>query len=309
MNLHRLLPSSAVAALRVARATGARMGEINIGLISAGVAFYGLFAVFPSMAAVVALWGLVADPAVVAEEVKRLEAMMPPEGFEILQAQVEALASGQSSTLGWASAVSLFAALWASRSGVAAIIGGLNHVHGSRSRGGLMHAVVALALSGALILAALVALASVVVAPVALALLPLGRFTGLALEVLRWVVGIGTVLLAVGALYRFGPRERAVPPLWRRAGLISPGALLAVALWAGASFGFSLYLANFGSYDRVYGSLGAVIALLMWLYLSGFTVLLGAVFDVELARVVPQTAPDADADREAEPGAAGGPTA
>jgi membrane protein len=284
MDIARHIPARLRAAYRIGGAMAERMGHINIGLISAGVAFYGLLAVFPSMTAVVALWGLFADPAVVAEEVAALEPMVPEEGFDILQGQVESLASGESTTLGWASAVSLLAALWASRSGVAAIIGGLNQVHECRSRGGILHAIVALALSATMILAALVALASVVIAPVALALLPLGPFTGLALDVLRWVLGIGIVLFAIGVLYRFGPRERAVRPVWRRAGVISPGTIMAVGLWGVVSLGFSTYLSNFGNYDRVYGSLGAVIALLMWLYLSGFTVLLGAVFDVELAR-------------------------
>jgi membrane protein len=272
------------------------MSEINIGLVSAGVAFYGLLAVFPSMTAIVALWGLFADPAVVVSEVQTLEPMMPEDGYDILERQVESLASGASATLGWASAASLLAALWASRSGVAAIIGGLNKVHGSRSRGGIMHAVVALSMSATLILAALVALASVVVAPVALTLLPLGPYTGFALDMLRWIVGIGIVLLAIGLLYRFGPSEKAVRPVWRRGGVITPGAILAVALWGLVSWGFSTYLANFGDYDRVYGSLGAVIALLMWLYLSGFVVLLGAIVDVEVARAValPQDAAPED---------------
>jgi membrane protein len=149
-----------------------------------------------------------------------------------------------------------------------------------------MHVIVALSLSATMILAALVALASVVVAPVALALLPLGPYTGFALDLMRWVVGIGIVLLAVGLLYRFGPSEKAVRPAWRRAGVITPGVIVAVALWALVSWGFSTYLENFGNYDRVYGSLGAVIALLMWLYLSGFVVLLGAIIDVELARAL-----------------------
>ena len=291
MNFKRFLPPSLARAAGVVLAMSDRMSEINIGLVSAGVAFYGLLAVFPTMTAIVALWGLFADPAVVVSEVQTLEPMMPEEGYAILERQVESLASGASATLGWASAASLLAALWASRSGVAAIIGGLNKVHDSRSRGGIMHVIVAMSLSATMILAALVALASVVVAPVALALLPLGPYTGFALDLMRWVAGIGIVLLAIGLLYRFGPSEKAVRPVWRRAGVITPGAIVAVALWAFVSWGFSTYLENFGNYDRVYGSLGAVIALLMWLYLSGFVVLLGAIVDVEVARAAARGAP------------------
>ncbi|NBC97284.1 MAG: YihY family inner membrane protein [Deinococcus-Thermus bacterium] len=313
MNLKRFLPARVRLALGVMGAVGDRMTAINIGLVSAGVAFYGLLAIFPTLTAMVALWGLVADPTVVAAEVQALEPMVPAEAFDILEQQVNALASGASRTLGWASAASLAAAFWASRSGVAAIIGGLNKVHDSRPRGGIWHALTALMLSGGLILAALVALASVVIAPVALAVLPLGPYTGLALNVMRWMIGIATVLFAIGALYRFGPSGKLARPPWRHAGVISPGTVFAVVLWGAASWGFSTYLANFGNYDKVYGSLGAVIALLMWFYVSGFVVLLGAIIDVELTRVADRRAAErrahasrsaADADPQDEDAAA-----
>ncbi len=284
MSLADRLPSPLGKGLKLLSAMSERMTEVNVGLVSAGVAFYGLLAVFPTLTAIVALWGLVADPAVVAQELETIEPMVPEEGFAIIETQLDALASGASRTLGWASAISLMGALWASRSGVAALIGALNKVHRSQPRAGLWHVIAALALSSGLILAALVALASVVIAPVFLALVPLGPFAGPALSVLRWVIGVTIVLLAVGSLYRFGPALREVDPRRRWAGVITPGALLAVALWGFASWGFSTYLANFGNYDKVYGSLGAVIALLMWFYISAFVVVLGAVFDVELAQ-------------------------
>ncbi|MEM6741389.1 MAG: YihY/virulence factor BrkB family protein [Pseudomonadota bacterium] len=284
MPLRRYLPPPLRTLFALFGAISDRMSEVNIGLVSAGVAFYGLFAIFPTLTAVVALWGLVADPAVVAAEVQVIEPMVPQEGFEIIERQVNALASGASSTLGWASVISLMGAFWASRSGVAALIGALNKVHRSKPRGGLWHVVTALMLSTGLILAALVALASVVVAPVVLALVPLGPYAGLALGILRWVIGIVIVLFAIGALYRLGPAAKEAGPRRRWLGFITPGALLAVLLWGSASWAFSTYLANFGNYDKVYGSLGAVIALLMWFYISAFVVVLGAVFDVELAQ-------------------------
>lgn len=285
MELGQLLPKPLRAVLSLAGAMSGRMSEINVGLVSAGVAFYGLLAIFPTLTAIVALWGLVADPAQVAAEVQTIEPMVPEEGFDILEQQVNALASGTATTLGWASAASLLGAFWASRSGVAAMIGALNKVHRASPRGGIWAILMALTLSSGLILTALVALAAVVIAPVLLALLPLGPYTALALSVLRWVVGIIIVLLAIGALYRFGPSVKEARPSRRWAGLVTPGALLAVALWGALSWAFSFYLANFGNYDRVYGSLGAVIALLMWFYLSAFVVLLGAIFDVELAHL------------------------
>jgi membrane protein len=306
MKLVELLPKPLRTAADIAGAMSGRMSEINIGLVSAGVAFYGLLAIFPTLTAVVALWGLVADPAQVAAEVQTIEPMLPEEGFDILEQQVNALASGTATTLGWASVASLLGAFWASRSGVAAMIGALNKVHRASPRGGVLAILMALTLSSGLILAALVALAAVVIAPVVLALLPLGPYAALALSVSRWIVGITIVLFAIGALYRFGPSAKEVRPRRRWAGLVTPGALLAVVLWGALSWAFSYYLANFGNYDRVYGSLGAVIALLMWFYLSAFVVLLGAIFDVELAQYDP-TPSGADAHAgDASDDAAGG---
>jgi len=296
MQLSRYLPGPLRRTLSLLGAMSERSAEVNTGLVSAGVAFYGLFAIFPTLAAVVALWGLVADPGVVAEELQAIEPMVPEEGFDIIEQQVAALTSGAATTLGWASVVSLLGAFWASRSGVAALIGALNKVHRARPRGGIWHVLTALALSTGLIIAALVALASVVVAPVALALLPLGPYAGAALDLLRWVTGGAIVLLAIGALYRFGPASAETRPRWRWAGLVTPGGLLALTLWGFVSWAFSTYLANFGNYDRVYGSLGAVIALLMWFYISAYVVVLGSIFDVELAHAAPDGAASDDAE-------------
>ncbi|MEM9249626.1 MAG: YihY/virulence factor BrkB family protein [Pseudomonadota bacterium] len=284
MTAARFLPAPLRKTMTLFSAMSGRMTEVNIGLVSAGVAFYGLLAIFPTLTAIVAVWGLIADPAVVVAEVQAIEPMVPDEGFEIIERQVEALTTGATRTLGWASAVSLLGAFWASRSGVAALIGALNKVHRAEPRSGVWPVITALALSSGLILAALVALAAVVVAPVVLALVPLGPYAAPALGALRWLVGGVIVLFAIGALYRFGPSLREIDPRRRWAGLITPGAMLALSLWGTASWSFSTYLENFGNYDKVYGSLGAVIALLMWFYISAFVVVLGAIFDVELAQ-------------------------
>ncbi|MEO1679459.1 MAG: YihY/virulence factor BrkB family protein [Pseudomonadota bacterium] len=302
MTITEILPAPVRAAMALGNAMSDRMTRINIGLVSAGVAFYGLLAIFPTLTAIVALWGLFADPDVVAVEVQVLEPLVPDEAFNIIEAQINALASGASRTLGWASAVSLLGALWASRSGVAAMIGGLNKVHRSRPRKGFMHAITALALSLSLIAAALIAMGVVVVAPVVIAFLPLGPYAGVTLNMLRWLFGIAIVLFAIGALYRFGPSVCVCRPIWRRVGVVTPGAILAVALWGFVSWGFSTYMANFGNYDKVYGSLGAVIALLMWFYFSAFVVLLGAIFDVELPLMrEARTPPEAEDDEDALP--------
>jgi len=255
------------------------MHELNLGLISAGVAFYGMLAIFPGITAVIALWGFVSDPAIVETQLALLRGFVPAQAYDILDSQVTRLVSANNSALGWATVVSLSFALWSSRAGVAALIRGLNAIYRVGNRSSLRQMAVALVLTLALLGVSLVALASVVIMPIVLVLLPLGPLTQLSLSAVRWVIAIGVVMIGLALIYRFGPNRRAQQPGW-----VTAGAVVAVLIWGAGSWGFSYYLANFGQYNKVYGTLGAVIALLMWFYLSAYVVLLGGFLNVELDR-------------------------
>lgn len=254
------------------------IGEKNLNLIASGIAFYGILATFPVITALIALWGFVADPALIAAQVSDLTRLLPGEAAEILTARVTELVSADRVTLGWAGLVSVVLALWSARAGVAALIVGLNAVYGERNRGGLRHVLVAFSLTGCFILLALACFAALVVAPIALTYLPLGFLASIVAQTLRWTVAIGAVMLALGLLYRYAPNRRGVA----RAGWVTPGAIAATLLWALATWGFTVYLQNFGNYNKIYGSLGAVIVLLLWLYLTAFVCLLGAALNAEL---------------------------
>ncbi|SEL17215.1 membrane protein [Roseovarius nanhaiticus] len=254
------------------------IGEKNLNLIASGIGFYGLLATFPAIAALIALWGFVADPALVAAQVSEFTTLLPDEVATLLTARVTELVAADSTTLGWAGLVSIAIALWSTRAGIAALVVGLNAVYGERNRGGLRHMMVAFGLTGSLIVLALACFAALVVAPIALAFLPVGPFLSFIAEVLRWCVAISTVLLALGLVYRYAPNRRGVA----RAGWITPGAIAATILWALATWAFTVYLQNFANYNKVYGSLGAVIVMLLWLYISAFVCLLGAALNAEL---------------------------
>ncbi|RVT87350.1 YihY/virulence factor BrkB family protein [Rhodobacteraceae bacterium CCMM004] len=262
---------------RAVRAVFVRMDERNLGLISAGVAFYGMLALFPTVGAIIAVWGTFADPVVVEGQIALLTNLAPPDALAMIEDQVAQILAARETNLGWATLISTGIALWVARAGVAALIRGLNSINGERNRSGIRHMIAAFGVTFLLIGVALVSLASVVVLPIVLAFLPLGYFTGLALSSVRWVVAISVVLAGLGVVYRFGPNRRHARAAW-----ITPGAIVAVVIWAAASWGFTYYIANFGNYNEIYGALGAVIALMMWLYISAFVVLLGAVLNVEL---------------------------
>ncbi|MFD0859067.1 YihY/virulence factor BrkB family protein [Roseovarius aquimarinus] len=254
------------------------IGEKNLNLIASGIGFYGLLATFPAIAATIALWGFVADPALVQAQVSQFTTLLPEEVATLLTARVAELVAADSTTLGWAGLLSIALALWSARAGIAALVVGLNAVYGEKNRGGLKHILVAFSLTGSLIVLALACFAALVGVPLVLTFLPLGPFGTFIAEVLRWCVAVSTVLLALGLLYRYAPNRRSLA----RAGWITPGAISATILWALATWGFTLYLQNFANYNEIYGSLGAVIVLLLWLYLSAFVCLLGAALNAEL---------------------------
>lgn len=268
------------ASWRLARAVWGLASDNHIGLIAAGVAFFGLFGIFPGIAAVIAIFGLLADPLVVAQQLMLLEDIIPQDAYNLIAAQVYRLAAAPNQALGWTTALSILLALWACRAGVAALIGGLQAIAGQRSRSGLRQAFVAMLLTLALVALAVVALIVVIIMPVVLAIFPLEIFplagaAGWLLEALRWALALFVLITGLGLLYRFGPARTTGRFRW-----VSVGAVLVIVLWVAASAGLSAYLTHFGNYNEVYGSLGAVIGLLLWLYLSAYLILLGAALNV-----------------------------
>lgn len=264
---------------RLLYATWELAGRKHVSLIAAGVAFFGMFAIFPGMAAIIAIFGLVADPVVVTEQLALLEGIIPTDAYDLFAGQIQYLLAARSRTLGWATTISTLLALWSSRAGVGALMGGLNAIAGLPPRNGVWHAIVAFALTLCLVCLAIIALSVVVIAPVVLAFVPLAGATVWLLEALRWFIALGVLLLALGLLYRFGPARPSQRGRW-----FTVGAVAVIFLWILASAGLSFYLTNFGAYNEVYGSIGAVIGLLLWLYVSAYLILLGAALNAQVHR-------------------------
>lgn len=254
----------------------------DLGLISAGVAFYAMLAVFPGAAALIALWGVVSDPEMIATQMEVLEGFVPEQAMGLLEGQVQALIDTTDTTLGWATALSTGFAILSARSGVGALIRGLKAIHGTTSESLLRDFLRAVAMTLGLLAVGLAALASGVILPVAVAVLPPGPFTGPALMAGRWAVAVLVILAGLGLVYRFGSGQGP-----RARGWVTPGALVALTLWAAASVAFSAYVARFADYNEVYGTLGAAVALLIWLYISAYAVLLGAAVNAVAGRAQP----------------------
>lgn len=276
-----LSPDLISAALRLYR----RTEKADLSLISAGVAFFGFLALFPATAAVIAIWGAVFDPFVIQTQVALLKGFLPPDAFTLVQAQVDGLLAVRGARLGWTTVLSTLFALWSARAGVAALIRGLNAIHQFPNRSGGHHQLRALLVTFALIGLALAAMLVTVVAPLVIGLLPLYGDDAVALHRANVVLGVILVIASVGIAYRFGPNRPANARRHRFLPFFSWGLLVAVVLWAMAARAFMLYLANFPSYNHIYGSIGAVVVLLIWLYVSAYAVLLGAAVDAERNRL------------------------
>jgi membrane protein len=255
-----------------------QIGTDNISMIAAGVAFYGLLAIFPAITALVSIWGLIADPAQVQQQFAELREIAPADAWRLLDEQLRAVAASSPTGLGWGVALGILVALWSAGAGVRALIAALNIAYDeAEKRGFIKLYAVGFLLTVGLIGAAVLALLVIVAVPVVLQFLPLGALSSALIRALTWLVMAAIVIGGLGLLYRYGPSRSHARLRW-----VTWGAVAAVILWLLASLLFQIYVANFANYSATYGSLGAVIALLMWFWVSAFVVLLGAELNAEM---------------------------
>jgi membrane protein len=259
--------------------------EDLVPLMSAGVAFFLLLALFPALLALVSIYGLIADPAEVSEQVGNATEALPESARELITEQLEGIADGAGGGLGLALIGGVLAALWSASSGMKHLIGAVNAAYDEReTRKFLKLRGLALAMTVGAILFAAVAIGVVAVLPVVIDQLPLGAVGQVLVQVGSFVLLAGAFIAALAVLYRYAPDRDA--PKWR---WVSWGAGIATAIWIVASIGFSVYVSSFGNFDETYGSIGAVIVLMLWLMLTAFAIILGAEIDSELEA---QTAKD-----------------
>ncbi|MFO1143941.1 MAG: YihY/virulence factor BrkB family protein [Amaricoccus sp.] len=252
--------------------------EHHLSIIAAGVAFFAVLAMFPAIAALIAVYGLVADPHQVYATLASVKPLLPVDVFDLLATQVNAVVAAPQAKLGIASLVSFALLLWSARAGVTALIEGLNVVYREiDERSLLAQYLISLALTFVLIVGVVVALLAVVAVPAILAFTDVGAVGDF---LARWVplliLGVAVVFV-IGALYRYGPHRAFARKRW-----ITVGAVVATLGWLAVSLALSAYFSSFPNFNRTYGSLGAIAGLLFWLYASAFVVLLGAELNAAL---------------------------
>jgi membrane protein len=270
---------------QVLQRTKQQIKEDNIPLLAAGVAFYAFIALFPALIAAVTVYGLVADPETVEEQIGSFSDALPREAASLLTEQLTEIAGGSSSALGWGLLLSLGGALFAASGGMQNLIKAVNIAYDEEeTRGFLKLRGLALALTLGAIVFIVVAIGLVAVVPVVLDAAGLGAAGRIAAQVARWLGLVVFVLIALGVIYRFAP-DRDDPKLkW-----VGLGSAVATLLWIIGSAAFSLYVSNFGKYGETYGALAGVVILLLWLWLTSLIILVGAEINSETEQ---QTAKD-----------------
>ena len=261
------------------------ISEDRVMAVAAGVTYYALLALFPALAALVSIYALFADPMTVRDHLDVVSGFLPAEGLQLVGDQISRIAEKQEGKLGLGFAVGLAVSLWSANAGMKAIFDALNVVYGEREKRSFLHlnAITLLFTAGA-ILVFLLAIGALVVLPIALKYLPIPGGTEVLMRILRWPALLVAVAAALAVIYRYGPSRGR--PRWR---WVTPGSAAASVIWLIGSLIFSWYAANLGNFDETYGSLGAVVGFLLWLWLSSVVVLLGAELDAEMEH---QTARD-----------------
>lgn len=264
----------------IVRRTYHEIDKDRVRAVAAGVTFYALLALFPALTALVSIYGLVADPGTIVQQIATVEGFLPVGSGAFLQDQIRRIAQGGEAKLGFAFLISLALAIWSANAGVKAIFDALNVAYGEDEKRGFVKLnTVSLAFTVGILSFVLLAITGVAAVPVLLDYVYLGSAAEWLISIARWPLLIIVLMAGLSALYRFGPSRDEAQWKW-----VSPGAIFASVAWLVGSLLFSWYVANFEDYNTTYGTIGAVIGLLSWMWLSATIVLVGAELNSEAER-------------------------
>ena len=269
------------------------IGKDRLLAVAAGVVFYALLAMVPAITALVSFYGLFASPGTIQNHLSLLAHVMPPGGIDLLREQIVRIAS-QPGGLGIGFAVGVLIALWSANAGVKAMIDALNVIEGrNESRSFIRLNLISLSMTLGAIAFLLLSIGAVVAFPLVMSTFGLKSLTGTATWLIRWPILLVVAVGALAVFYRFGPSGPKTHRAW-----LTPGAIAAALAWLAGSAALSFYLSNFADYNATYGSLGAAIGMMMWMWLSTIAVLIGAQIDTVIER---KAAPPSGAKRREGP--------
>jgi membrane protein len=274
------------------------IGKDRLLAVAAGVVFYALLAIFPGITALVSSYGLFFDFSTINQHMSLLSGIMPPTAFGLVQEQVGRIVAKGAGQLSMGFLFGLGLALWSANAGMKAVFDALNVIYDEEEKRSFIWLnVISLTFTLGAIVTMLLAVAAVVVFPLVLTFLGITTINPLLISILRWPILFALVILGLALLYRYGPSRHEAEWRW-----LSVGSVFAAVSWIIASLAFSFYLSKFADFDATYGSLGAVIGLMMWMWISAIVILTGAELNAEIEH---QTAQDSTKGPEKPMGARG----
>lgn len=258
----------------------ANLGQDNVTIVAAGVAFFTMLAIFPLITACISLYGYIADPTVVGLQLETISGLLPPEAWAIIDSQIMAVASAPNAQLGIRIAIGLLVALWSAGAGIRAIMRAMNIAYDEPEKRSLA---AFYGLAGSFTLSITIflwlALAVIIGLPAILAFVKLDGISAIITRYLPWILLVLIFAFSVGILYLLGPSRRPAKIRW-----VIPGVIFSTLSWILISVTFSRFVAAFGTYNKTYGSLSAVIILLMWFWLTSFVIIVGAEINASMER-------------------------
>ena len=280
----------------IAKRTAGKFSENELMSEAASVTFFALLSLFPAITAVVSIYGLFADPHTINAHLDTVSGFVPGGGMDIIRDQIKHLTESPTSGLGLGAAFGILAAIWSANQGAKAMLSALNDVYGEKeSRGFVRLTLVSLAFTVGSVIALLISLALLLVLPAVFNAVGFAGGLDAALNIGRWPAMLVGLVVALAVLYRFGPSRHRAQWRW-----VTWGGVIGAVAWIALSFAFSWYVAHFGSYNKTYGSLGAAIGFMTWIWLSSTVLLLGAQINAEMEA---QTAQDTTTGPSRPPGA------
>jgi membrane protein len=262
-----------------------QIGEDRVMAEAASVTYYSLLAIFPAIAALISLYGLIADPATISKHLDTIAGVVPGGGVQIITDQINALTAAPKQGLGLGAVVGILISIWSANAGVKSLFDALNVVYEERETRSFFHRTwLSLAFTLGALVFVILALTAVVAVPAILTYVGLGTAGDLLLSVGRWPLLLFAIMLFLALTYRYGPSRKKAKWRW-----VSWGSAFAGIFWLVGSAGFSYYAAHFGNYNKTYGSLGAAVGFMTWIWISTIIVLIGAELNAEMEH---QTARD-----------------
>lgn len=262
----------------VLKRAGAGFSQDRVMAEAAGVTFYSLLALFPAIASLISLYGLFSDPAKLNDQLQGLGGIVPGGGLDIIKAQITALTASGHKALGFGAIVGVATSVWSANAGMKSLFDALNVVyHEHEKRSFVRLTLTSLAFTLGAVAFIIIALLAVVAVPVLLNFVGFGSAADMLLNLVRWPFMLLVLIGALALIYRYGPSRTNARWVW-----VSWGSVAAALLWVLVSLGFSYYVSNFGNYNKTYGSLGAVIGFMTWIWISSMVVLMGAELNAEL---------------------------